>query len=689
MTGENFAGFFRVIAGRAVLQPGPNQISLQLPVDQPRLWWPWDHPELGSPSLYRARAVVVIGDQAADEQSHVFGIKEVKLSETGPEAFFWQVNGQRLSFRGTNGIPTEYYSKITPEYLADYFRKLKENNLDILIIHDHQAPPLVYEAADREGMVILQNFTLIWEVNVCDFVRPNGDPALTNNVQVIDRMATEAIWYLYNHPSIFWWSMHDESGHIGFGGKGLLNGNVCRKQPYRPGEKFPVIHDLSLNLELDNQLVKLARAENSTIPIHRTGGLETDSVTYYGWYKTIYFDLLRDPEQFPLEFGGEAVSYSMAGVMSYLPRFWPITDEKTEGEWRYHGLQLNYQQTYTGRTTQYQNYNDWAFASQLYQAQVIKYHIETNRENKYHPTGSVIQYMFNDWWPSVNFGFTDWNLEEKISLLWMKTAFSPQLVATRVGRNIYAQGEKIAIPIHVLNDQHLDFAGAKVSWKLVEETDSFVFGGHREGGKINLAAVIAPIDTIKSARLQPVSATIGHRIPKATVLEGATLVNLPADGGLEAAVVRFEAPKTTSEPRHYTLYLTLTAADGKVLSENWDHFMVVANARRFKPAEGLSPAPRFNLDLLLCQDGAPLREAEVVIRDKYTPDRRYSTRLDGEGRAALMDLLPGAYRLEVAGQSYEFLLNRDDKLAVDFQPGLKTTLGVKPIIEWKGELQRP
>ena len=689
VAGENFEGYSDSLAGRVTLQPGPNKVSLKLAVKTPRLWWPWSHPELGGPSLYRARAVVSIGDQAADEQSHLFGIKEVKLAETGPEAFFFYVNGKRLSFRGTNGFPTQYYSKITPEYLADYYRKLKENNLDILIIHDHQAPPLVYEAADREGLVLLQNFTLIWQVNVCDFIRPNGDPRLTNNAEVIGRMATEAIWYLYNHPSIFWWSMHDESGHIGLKEHGLLPGNMCRKEPYQPGEKFPVIQDLSLNLQLDNELIKIARAANPIIPMHRTGGYVTDSTTWYGWYKTTYFDLLRHPVAFPLEFGGEAVNYSLAGVMTYAPDLWPIRDARTDGEWRYHSLEVKYQDTYIGRSTAYPSFNEWAFASQLYQAAVIKYHIEINRENKYHPTGSVLQYMYNDWWPSVNFGFTDWNLVDKISLAWAKTDFSPQLVATRVSRNIYSPGEKIKIPLHVMNDAHLAFPKAKLRWKLVEETDSFVLtGSNKSTGQRGLGTETSPRAFLKSFTMIPVTVTIGHQVPKATVLAGETAVDLPADDSLLAAVVNFDAPRT-HEPRHYTLYLTLTAADGQVLSENWDHFVVVPNVRRFRPAEGISPAPRFSLSLHLQKAGEPMAAAEVKIADQYAPDRNYSARLDQEGRAAFADLIPGAYRLEAAGQSYEFLLNRDEKLEVDFRPGLKTTLGVKPIIEWKGELQRP
>lgn len=684
--GESFAGYSDSIAARALLAPGPNKVTLTLKIDQPRLWWPWSHPDLGRPDLYRARISAAVKGRVSDEMRQVFGVREVRLTETGAEAFFWRVNGRRISFRGTNGFPTEYYSKITPEYLEAYFRKVKDNNMDILIVHDHQAPPAVYEVADREGVVILQNFTLIWEVNVCDFVRPNGDPSLTGNPEVMGRMATEAIWYLYNHPSIFWWSMHDESGHIGLGGRGLMHGNFCRAEPYRPGEKFPVYQDPSLNLDLDNQLVRIARAANPIIPMHRTGGLETDSVTWYGWSRTDYFDLLHDPEQFPLEFGGEAVSYSMAEAMNYYDGWFPIMDESSEYEWKYHGLQMRYHLYNTGRTANYETFNDWAFASQLHQAVVIKYHVEINRENKYDPTGSVLQYMLNDWWPSANFGVTDWNLEEKIGMAWMKQVFTPQLVAARVGRNIYSRGERIELPLHLMNDRLLDFPGAKVSWRLVEETDSFIMRGYNDRrGLFSLSNFTDPMAGLRTAFMDPITAAIGHQKPVATVLAGETVVDLLADSSMVAATVVFDAPRT-EEPRHYTLYMTLTAANGRVLSENWAHFIVVKNAKRFDPPEGISPAPRFDLELDLKKSGRPMAGTEVRVEDKYDHGNHYQARLDDSGRAKLTGLLPGAYCLEAGGQSFEFLLNRDEKVAVDFRPGLKTTLGVPPIIDWGGPM---
>ena len=227
--GENFSGYKDSVAMKATVAPGPNKVSLTLKVRDPKLWWPYSHPELGQPNLYRANAAVFAGAKASDAASHIFGLKEIKLTESGPQAYFWFVNGKRLSFRGTNGIPTEYFSRYTPQYLDDYFRKLKESNMDVLIVHDHQEPQLIYDKADQEGMVILQNFTLIWGFSPCDFVRPNGDPQLTNNEQVIGRMAVEAMWYLFNHPSIFWWSMHDESFHIEFGERNFGNVNFCKR----------------------------------------------------------------------------------------------------------------------------------------------------------------------------------------------------------------------------------------------------------------------------------------------------------------------------------------------------------------------------------------------------------------------------------------------------------------------------
>ena len=148
-----------------------------------------------------------------------------------------------------------------------------------------------------------------------------------------------------------------------------------------------------------------------------------------------------------------------------------------------------------------------------------------------------------------------------------------------------------------------------------------------------------------------------------------------------AGTIDFKAPRT-NEPRHYTLYMTLASAGGKILCENWDHFVVVKNARTFKPPEGISPPPRFSLELKLSRNGKPFAGSTVSIADKYNPQLKYEAKLNDAGGAAIKEMLPGAYRLSVGGDSFEFLLNKNEHLEIDFRPGIKTVLGARPIIDW-------
>jgi hypothetical protein len=86
------------------------------------------------------------------------------------------------------------------------------------------------------------------------------------------------------------------------------------------------------------------------------------------------------------------------------------------------------------------------------------------------------------------------------------------------------------------------------------------------------------------------------------------------------------------------------------------------------------------------KSGAPV-SGPVTIRDKYNPGRAVAAELDREGRVALPEMLPGAYRLEAAQGSSEFLLNRDERLELDLAAGAR--LGTEPIINWGPEMQRP
>ena len=118
VSGENFSGYTDASAAKAVLSPGPNKLSLKLTVENPRLWWPWDHPELGSARLYRARAVSINRrTKSLTSGSQVFGIKEVKLTEKRARGFFLVCERQALVFarhqRHPHGIHVAAHARVS------------------------------------------------------------------------------------------------------------------------------------------------------------------------------------------------------------------------------------------------------------------------------------------------------------------------------------------------------------------------------------------------------------------------------------------------------------------------------------------------------------------------------------------------------------------------------------------------
>jgi len=150
----------------------------------------------------------------------------------------------------------------------------------------HVSVPQMYELADEVGITIFMDFPLQWEYSVCKFVRPNGDPKLTGNPQVMQRMLAEMIYAHYNHPSIFLWCLHNEPLSM------FLplpynpeNPNVfCPDQPYREENPPVFISDFTLNQVLDRAFLEpVGQGIDGSRPVHPVSG-EGDTHIYDGWY---------------------------------------------------------------------------------------------------------------------------------------------------------------------------------------------------------------------------------------------------------------------------------------------------------------------------------------------------------------------------------------------------------------------
>jgi beta-mannosidase len=83
------------------LAPGTQTLSHTLQVDDPRLWWPWDH---GDPNLYRLTADLKLGDAVIGSHETVFGIRTVRLDRAA-DRFTWYINDRPVFLRGSSYMP--------------------------------------------------------------------------------------------------------------------------------------------------------------------------------------------------------------------------------------------------------------------------------------------------------------------------------------------------------------------------------------------------------------------------------------------------------------------------------------------------------------------------------------------------------------------------------------------------------
>lgn len=556
------------------VEPGTNHFTLKFTINKPALWWLYDHPELGTPNIYRASFVILTNDQIEDIKDETFGIKVFDLNTAKNGEQYFSLNGKKIFLRGTTYIPTEWLSHITQGTYDKDIALMKQAGMDAFDIHDHIEPEALLSKADAEGMGVFYNFSLIWEYSVCDFKRPDGDPNLTNNIEVIKRMLVSALYLTYNHPSVLMWTLHDEPFYSFVGS--INNTNSCPSNPIpfgsAPQHNFL---DHSFNKVIDDSIYQIASDITHNIVIHESGNIGDNSTTYYGWYTSNAFDIDAHPMPFPIEFGAEAVPYSIQPIMqNELDSEWWPADQTTQTtyRWQYHDLQLPVESLYIGKPSSYPDFMSWAYTSQLYQAVVNKEIIESARIHKYNPTYSEFNFMLNDWWPSMAWGIVDWNRTPLIAYNWISMVDQPIMVAVKHGYNIYTCGEPITLPIFIVNDLYNNINGT-LSYHLAQQTDSTYITGDITG--LNDGYISK--DTLQQLQENmPVltTVTIGSQITIATITQNQIPVIIPMDSSNLITTVAFTPPISCTSDQHYTLYMDVRDSNGNSIAHNWYHFIV-------------------------------------------------------------------------------------------------------------------
>jgi beta-mannosidase len=260
-----------------------------------------------------------------------------------------------------------YLSRLTPERIEADMDRVLECGFNLIRLHVHVAPREVYEACDRRGILIWQDFELNWY--------HDPSPEFEERAVAVQRAMVEQ---LGGHPSVLTWCCHNEPTALPF-----LDRNLT-EHPTR-------------------RLFREVTALDPTRPAFLCSGKQEedwlhsgDAHAYIGGaHGGHYLDAHGTRRRLVTEFGCEA----------------PLNPET-----------LDESPLLVERLSHVRNR---IAEIQAYQAALLKYQIEWYRITRFDPCGGYIQFMLCDAYPQVGCGVLDAARRPKAAYQAAKSASQP------------------------------------------------------------------------------------------------------------------------------------------------------------------------------------------------------------------------------------------------------------------------
>lgn len=166
--------------GRTRVQLSNHRGSVRFEIVHPQLWWPAG---MGEQSLYTLSLTVVEDDLGLDDKTVTFGLASVRRDRVLGEAF----DPSLL----VNGRICDIASVVVVDR-ANEHQLLPATGESLLFVRDHYGPDLLYEAADRAGILMIQSVPIHPEAKV-------------------ESMVADHVARLTSHPSLAGYFV----GHLG------------------------------------------------------------------------------------------------------------------------------------------------------------------------------------------------------------------------------------------------------------------------------------------------------------------------------------------------------------------------------------------------------------------------------------------------------------------------------------------
>ncbi|MCL2605009.1 MAG: hypothetical protein FWD90_11070 [Defluviitaleaceae bacterium] len=394
--------------------------KLHINIDNPELWWPAGY---GDANLYHITfSLLHHGKVIATREEHI-GIRTVKLELDfgGPDYgnFRFIVNSLPIMVRGTNWVHLDCLHSRDAERLPIAHKMLREMNCNMVRmwggnVYESDA---FYDLCDRHGIMVWQDFSL-----ACALYSQYEEFAKT-----LDAEAVSVIKRLRNHPSVVLWAgdneldvMYASLGHAYPHGRynrltrETLPRAVMMHDPYR--EYLPSSPLIEGNFPNDSEMPEQ----------HNYGPRDYYKGDYHRHCKAHFIS---------------EISYhgcpSASSLKKFLPEdeIWPFNEESTS--WRMHNSEYitGIKRDYDRNVLMFkqvkvlfgaipEELGEFIAASQISQAEALKFLIENTRIQKWRKTG-MLWWNLADGWPQLSDAVVDYYDRKKLAYYYVQRAQQP------------------------------------------------------------------------------------------------------------------------------------------------------------------------------------------------------------------------------------------------------------------------
>ena len=369
----------------------------QLHMSNARLWWP---AEWGKPELYHLDLDFATGGRVSDRAHIKFGIREVTSESTPKGGRLFRVNGRRILIRGGGWAPDMFF-RPQPERQDMQLRYALDMHLNTIRLEGNYENDRFWDRTDSLGVLVMTGWVCCsaWEE------WPKWGP---EQYTVAGASLRDQIRRLRGHASALVW----------------LNGSD-NPPPAN-------VEQMYLNIEQQEAWPNPTISSASAKPAQYSGASGVKMTGPYDWVPPSYW--LQDSTHggawaYNTETSPGAAVPPIESMRQMIPEQdikWPL-----DSVWLYHAaggqfthLLDRFDTALTRRYGAPKSAEDFTVKSQLMTYEGERAMFEAYRRNKYVSTG-VIQWMFNNAWPSIYWHLFDWYLRPAGGYFGAKKANEP------------------------------------------------------------------------------------------------------------------------------------------------------------------------------------------------------------------------------------------------------------------------